>query len=172
MVYNFPTVTAGIDLDSSILIELAQHPNIVGTKLSCGNVGKLHRITASTPMSNFAVFAGKSDVLLQGLFSGSAGAITALVNVAPKLHVKLFQSWQEGRGLDEMEVQGLLGKADAAVGKIGGIGGIKAIVQKEFGYGEARARGPLGVVDAQSLGGPEYGHVVEVLKLEASLGKL
>ena len=37
MIYNFPTVTAGIDLDSDVIGALAAHPNIVGTKLSCGN---------------------------------------------------------------------------------------------------------------------------------------
>lgn len=36
MLYNFPLVANGVNLDSDTIIELAQHPNIVGTKLTCG----------------------------------------------------------------------------------------------------------------------------------------
>lgn len=169
MVYNFPGVTAGIDLDSSILIELAYHPNIVGTKLSCGNIGKLQRITSTVPSSAFAVFAGRSDVLLQGLVSGSAGGITGLVNVAPAAHVKVFARWKEGKGLEEMELQALLGRADAAVSAIGGISGIKAIIQENFGYGEPRAREPLGPAGVKTLTGPNYDTVLKLLEVEKSL---
>jgi Dihydrodipicolinate synthetase family len=67
MLYNFPRITAGIDLDSDMILTLAQHPNIVSVKLTCANMGKLHRITSTIPSSEFAVFGGKSDILLQGL---------------------------------------------------------------------------------------------------------
>ena len=86
MIYNFPTVTAGLDLDSDTITTLAAHPNIVGTKLSCGNIGKLQRLTSALSPEGFATFPGKSDVFLQGLISGSAGVIGALPNVAPKAH--------------------------------------------------------------------------------------
>jgi 2-keto-3-deoxy-L-rhamnonate aldolase len=36
LVYNFPLVANGIMVDSDQLIELAQHDNIVGCKLTCG----------------------------------------------------------------------------------------------------------------------------------------
>ena len=44
LIYNFPGVTSGIDTSSDSVIKLAkQHPGkIVGVKLTCGNVGKLH----------------------------------------------------------------------------------------------------------------------------------
>ena len=48
MIYNYPGAASGIDLDSDFLLELAQHPNIVGVKLTCANVGKLGRIVSST----------------------------------------------------------------------------------------------------------------------------
>jgi len=169
MIYNFPRVTAGIDLDSSIITELAAHPNIVGTKLSCGNIGKLHRITTATEPSKFAVFAGKSDVLAQGLMSGSAGAIGALVNVAPKAHVMLFELWTKGDVEGAMELQKLLGHADAAIGKVGGISGLKSITEKEFGYGKNCVRGPLAASDAQLLRGEAYQTLAAVINLEKSL---
>lgn len=47
LVYNYPGVS-GVDLSSDVILRLAQHPNIVGTKLTCANVGKLVRIAAVT----------------------------------------------------------------------------------------------------------------------------
>jgi len=169
MIYNFPRVTAGIDLDSSIITELAAHPNIVGVKLSCGNIGKLHRITTATKPSEFSVFAGRSDLLAQGLISGSAGGIMALVNVAPKIHTRLFKFWKEGKLEEAMKLQALLGHGDWAVGRIGGIAGVKSVVNKEFGYGNGRVRGPLAPVDTQSLGGEGYKTVDKLVALERTL---
>ncbi|PCH42223.1 dihydrodipicolinate synthetase [Wolfiporia cocos MD-104 SS10] len=143
MIYNFPTVTAGQNLTSDIIGELAQHPNIVGTKLSCGDVGKLHRLTSTVPATKFATFPGKSDVFLQGLISGSAGVIGALPNIAPKAHVELYRLYKAGKLEEAVKVQALLGQADWEMGRLGSIGGIKAVVSKNFGYGNINVRGPL-----------------------------
>ena len=148
MIYNFPTVTAGIDLDSDTIAILAAHPNIVGTKLSCGNIGKLTRLTSSVPSSEFATFPGKSDVFLQGLISGSAGIIGALPNVAPKAHMSVYRGYKDGNLKEAAEMQSLLSHADWQLGKIGSIAGIKAIVAKHFGYGETHVRGPLSAVES------------------------
>lgn len=143
MVYNFPTVTAGIDLDSDIILTLSEHPNIVGTKLSCGNVGKLHRITSVKPPSEFCTLAGVSEVLLQGLLSGSAGAIAALPNLLPKLHMKMYALYQAGKINEAMKIQAQLGQGDWATRKAGGVGAMKALISKHFGYGEIYVRRPL-----------------------------
>lgn len=143
MVYNFPTVTAGIDLDSDIILTLSEHPNIVGTKLSCGNVGKLHRITSVKPPSEFCTLAGVSEVLLQGLLSGSAGAIAALPNLVPKLHMKMYALYQAGKINEAMKIQAQLGQGDWATRKAGGVGAMKALISKHFGYGEIYVRRPL-----------------------------
>ncbi|EJU01210.1 hypothetical protein DACRYDRAFT_43255, partial [Dacryopinax primogenitus] len=51
MIYNCttpsnPLAAAGIDLDSTTILELAQScPNICGAKLTCENMGKLYRIS-------------------------------------------------------------------------------------------------------------------------------
>ncbi|KAF7424763.1 hypothetical protein PC9H_010074 [Pleurotus ostreatus] len=169
MVYNFPVVTAGQDLDSDIIATLAQHPNIVGTKLSCGNIGKLHRLASTFPASEFAVFAGRSDLFLQGLMSRSAGTIAASVNLFPKVHREIYKLFREGRIAEAMELQAQLGHADWAVGRIGGIGGIKAIAQKHFGYGGKWVRGPLKHVEYDALTGKHVQKIEEMIKLEKSL---
>lgn len=48
ILYNYPGAVAGIDMDSDLLIRLAKHPNIVGTKFTCGNTGKLTRVALAT----------------------------------------------------------------------------------------------------------------------------
>ncbi|EGN98956.1 hypothetical protein SERLA73DRAFT_108180 [Serpula lacrymans var. lacrymans S7.3] len=169
MVYNFPTVTAGIDLDSDTIATLSQHPNIVGTKLSCGNIGKLHRLTSTIPSSEFAVLAGVSEVLLQGLLSGSSGAIAALPNILPKLHMKMYSLFQAGKIDEAMKIQALLGQGDWATGRVGGIGGIKALVSKHFGYGGTVVRSPLKPASVEQLSGPYYEKLKELIALEKAL---
>jgi len=169
MVYNFPVVTAGLDIDSSVISELATHPNIVGTKLSCGNIGKLQRLASSHDASEFAVFAGRSDLLLQGLLSGSSGEIGALVNVVPRLHLHLLKLYEDGKLKEAMDLQVKLGHADWAAQKLGGIGGIKAVVSANFGYGQLYVRGPLKAADASALSGAHYDKLLDVIALEKAL---
>jgi 4-hydroxy-2-oxoglutarate aldolase len=169
MVYNFPVVTAGIDLDSDTIATLAAHPNIVGTKLSCGNIGKLHRLASKFHSSEFAVFAGRSDFFVHGLLSGSAGTIAATVNILPKIHTKILRLVKDGKITEAMELQAKLGHGDWAVQKIGGIGGVKAIVSQNFGYGRNVVRKPLKAVGSDSLKNNKYyDTILELVALEKS----
>ena len=44
IVYNFPGVCNGLDLDSEIIASIAhRNPNVVGVKLTCGSVAKIAR---------------------------------------------------------------------------------------------------------------------------------
>jgi len=58
IIYNYPGALAGIDMDSDLLIRISQHPNIIGTKFTCANTGKLTRVAftlhAITPTSPLA----------------------------------------------------------------------------------------------------------------------
>ncbi len=50
VVYNFPGVCNGVDLDSDAIAALARaHANVVGVKLTCGSVAKVTRLTAEFP---------------------------------------------------------------------------------------------------------------------------
>ncbi|EMD33968.1 hypothetical protein CERSUDRAFT_55828, partial [Gelatoporia subvermispora B] len=166
MVHNFPVVTAGLDLTWDIIHELAQHPKIVGTKLSCGNIGKLHRLTSSDPASKFATFPGVSDVFLQGLVSGSAGLIGALPNIAPKAHAELHRLYKAGKMEEAERLQGLLGHADWELTKMGSIAGIKAACVKHFGYGTPVVWGPLDMVDFDTA---STGKLDKLIAFEKSL---
>ena len=106
VIYTFPGVRSGIDLDSDIITEVAKEaPQIVGVKLTCGNLGKLQRLSATLDAESFAPLVGKGDFLLPGLVVGSHGAISALANVVPKLHIELVRLYQAGELAKAQEIQ-------------------------------------------------------------------
>ncbi|OAK98487.1 dihydrodipicolinate synthetase [Phaeosphaeriaceae sp. SRC1lsM3a] len=98
VMYNFPGVCNGVDLDSAFITTMAQrHPNIVGVKLTCGSVAKITRLAAVLPKDKFAVFGGQSDFIIGGLSSGSSGCIAAFANVFPKTISRIYELAQAGR---------------------------------------------------------------------------
>ncbi|UNI19257.1 4-hydroxy-2-oxoglutarate aldolase [Purpureocillium takamizusanense] len=151
LIYNFPGVTGGIDLDSDMIIDLArERPAIVGVKLTCGNLGKLQRISATLPSSQFAAFAGKADFMLPGLVAGSNGVISALANVVPRAHVELARLYKAGELQEAITLQNGLSLADWELSK-SGISGVKTACQCGFGYGTGNARKPLPTVISEAF---------------------
>jgi len=47
IIYNFPQAT-GYDIPAEVVIELAEHPNLIGIKESCGDVEKVRKMVDST----------------------------------------------------------------------------------------------------------------------------
>ncbi|KAL3418512.1 hypothetical protein PVAG01_10228 [Phlyctema vagabunda] len=170
LLYNFPLVTSGIDLDSDLIASLAAtNSNIVGCKLTCGNVGKLHRLTHDTRIPNgFATFAGKSDFFLHGLVAGSTGVIAAAANMAPKIHARLLKFYDEGNLKEAQALQTLLSEADWKLAQLG-VAGLKAALHRYFGYGSSRSRRPLGVVDQARFEGQADDILRKFVELETSL---
>lgn len=169
MIYNFPAVANGIDLDSDFILEAASHGNIVGTKLTCCNVGKLQRISGNIATSkSFNAIVGKSEAFLPGLVAGSGGLIGALVNLVPRAHVELLRLYDNGQLSEAQRIQDLLSDADYAVVKLG-VPGLKSALDKYYGYGEGRSRQPLGQVAADSWPAQTVVKVEKVLALEKKL---
>ncbi|KAL4927672.1 dihydrodipicolinate synthase family protein [Aspergillus undulatus] len=106
VVYNFPGVTNGVDIDSDTITEIVRasaaaspsgKSNVVGVKLTCAQVGKITRLTAAFAPEEFAVFGGQSDFLLGGLAVGSAGCIAAFANVVPKTIMQIYRLYKAGK---------------------------------------------------------------------------
>lgn len=143
IIYNYPGAVSGIDLDSEMLIQLAKHHNIVGTKFTCGNVGKLARVAgvmksvseiAKSERSDYMAFAGIADFVTPSLAVGGSGAIVGAANVFPKACVNVYKLFVQGRQEEAMEEQARLAVADWALTKRA-IPGFKAILQHYEGYG-------------------------------------
>jgi L-threo-3-deoxy-hexylosonate aldolase len=173
IIYNYPGAVAGIDLDSDLLIRLAKHPNILGTKFTCGNTGKLTRVAlatnAVTPFSRgsgYMAFGGMCDFTAQTLVSGGSGIIAGGANVMPKTCVKVWDLYTKGKKEEAFELQKILSKGDWVLTKAA-IAGTKSAIQSYFGYG-GYPRRPLKRLDEVRTKGIREG-VEEVMKVEKSL---
>lgn len=114
VIYNFPGVCNGVDVESDMMTALAYaHPNIVGTKLTCGSVGKITRLAATFEPERFAVFGGQSDFLLGGMSVGSSGCIAAFANVFPKTISRIYGLWVEGKRDEAMKLHQKASLAEA-----------------------------------------------------------
>lgn len=114
LVYNFPGVCNGVDIDSETITEIVRESaaaspngvsNVVGVKLTCGSVGKITRLAATFSPSEFAIFGGQSDFLVAGLTVGSAGCISAFANVFPKTASRVYELFTTGKMAEAMELQ-------------------------------------------------------------------
>ncbi|KAK4453657.1 L-threo-3-deoxy-hexylosonate aldolase [Podospora aff. communis PSN243] len=173
ILYNYPGAVAGIDMDSDLLIKLAQHPNIVGTKFTCGNTGKLTRVAlatdAKTPFiegSGYMAFGGMCDFTVQTLTSGGSGIIAGGANVMPKTCVKVWNLYVEGKREEAIALQRVLSKGDWFLTKAA-IAGTKQAIQSYFGYGGFPRR-PLRRLEKGRVSVIEEG-VREVMEVEKGL---
>ncbi|KAF2180416.1 dihydrodipicolinate synthase [Zopfia rhizophila CBS 207.26] len=115
--YNFPGVTAGIDLNSDDLSALASHPNIVGVKLTCGNVGKAVRLTSKFSPEQFSVYGGSSDFLFPTLEAGGVGCVTGLANVFPRSTAHIYDLWIQDKKDAARKLQEVVANAEWACKK-------------------------------------------------------
>lgn len=134
LIYNFPAACAGLDLSSDSILALAQHPNIVGVKLTCGNTGKLARVAAATQGTSFRTFGGSVDFTVQTLAVGGHGIIGGLANVAPQACIEVMRLWKSGKQDDALRLQAIVARGDWVAIK-GGFVAVKAALQQYYGYG-------------------------------------
>jgi len=173
IIYNYPGAVAGIDMDSDLLIRLAKHPNIVGTKFTCGNTGKLTRValatnavTAKEKGSGYMAFGGMADFTAQTAASGGSGIIAGGANVLPKTCVKVWNLWAEGKYDEAITMQKLLSKGDWVLTKTA-IPGTKSAIESFYGYG-GYPRQPLKRLSQEQVDLVKEG-IREVMNVEKSL---
>lgn len=168
LLYNYPAAT-GVELDTATIVDLARHPNIVGCKLTCNNMGKLVRVAAATraatpagPGSGFMCLAGSAEETLPALVGGGSGVVAGLGNVAPKTCVKLVELQNLGRADEARALQGAVARADLAT-ITAGVVGAKSALRVFYGYG-GFGRRPLPRPEEQETAGyaEEFREVVDV----------
>jgi len=168
MIYNFPGAASGIDLNSDELVELAEHKNCFGVKLTCAMIGKGHRLAVhvqseqylkthgsrlqAVSEAGFAILPGFSESLLPALVSRHTGCITGTGNIFPKTIRKLYDQAVKGLKGDAaalteaMSLQDRIARSDFIIVKAGVQGTKYALdhfVEKGMG---GIARSPLGPV--------------------------
>lgn len=85
IIYNFPNVVAGLDVDTEMLKVLGQHKNIAGVKFTCGSIAKVSAVAEFFIPQEFSALAGQSDWLIPALIVGGMGCITGIGNLYPKV---------------------------------------------------------------------------------------
>ncbi|KAJ3466483.1 hypothetical protein MRS44_004047 [Fusarium solani] len=168
ILYSFPAVSAGIEVDSDLLSRISQHPNVAGTKFTCGDTGKLNRVsTAMKSRQPYAIFGGLADFILPALVAGATCVIAGGANVTPRTCVKVFDLWHEGRVEEAREMQAVLAHGDWEH-TARGISGTKAALNVLFGYG-GNPRRPLKSLSEAAIA-EMRGGMGELVALEEQLG--
>lgn len=165
LIYNFPGASSGLDLSSDDILALSQHPNIVGTKLTCGNTGKLARITSQAKPS-FFTFGGSADFTLQTLIAGGAGVIAGVANLIPRSCVRVMDLYRCGNVEEAQKIQAIVARADWLAIK-GGFIAVKSALESYRGYGELPRR-PC-VVPSQQEAQAIKESIREGIELESTL---
>jgi 4-hydroxy-tetrahydrodipicolinate synthase len=87
LLYNIPSRT-GINLLPETAARLAEIPNIIGIKESCGNLQQITELINMVPR-RFRVFAGDDNLALPILSIGGAGLVSVAANAIPAEMVRM-----------------------------------------------------------------------------------
>jgi 4-hydroxy-2-oxoglutarate aldolase len=140
LIYNVPKFT-GVDMDAAAIARAAEHPNVVGTKDTAGNIAKLAD-TVRLVGPDFQVLAGSAGFFLAGLAVGAVGGILALANIAPQQAIDIYRLFHAGKLNEAAELQRQMLPVNAAVTAIMGIAGLKAALDL-LGYYGGPVRPPM-----------------------------
>jgi len=140
LLYHVPKST-GLYLPIDVVVQLAQHPNIIGMKDSSGNLGQLIELREKVP-STFQLIIGADAVFFGGLMHGLRGAILGLANVAPRECVELFNAVEDEKWDVAQALANRIAPVGRAVTSRFGVPGLKAALD-ELGYFGGEPRPPL-----------------------------
>lgn len=133
VIYNFPQAT-GLDIPAEVVIQLSQHPNIIGMKESSGNIEKVMRMVDNTP-DDFSVLVGSAPTLYPSLCIGATGAILAFANAAPCASLGIYEAWKARDHQTARERQRQIADAAVAVTVKYSIAGLKYAMDLNGYYG-------------------------------------
>jgi len=140
LLYNMPANT-GVDISAETVVELSQHPNIIGIKDSSGNVVKLGEIIrAASP--DFDVLAGSASFFYPALTLGAVGGIMALANIAPEQCYRIYEYTRNQQHEDARQLQLKMIPVNIAVTAKFGVPGLKMALDW-VGYYGGPPRSPL-----------------------------
>lgn len=149
ILYSVPAFTV-IDLSIDVVVDLANHPNIIGIKESGGNITKIGSIVHQTKDVGFQVIAGSAGFLLATLNLGGVGGVSALANVLGEAVCELHRLTADGDSTAAVQLQKKLIAPNSAVTNIFGIPGLKQVMDWKGFYG-GPLRAPLQPLSDQEV---------------------
>jgi len=145
--YHIPQVT-GLSIDQKLVIELSEHPNIVGIKDSSGNLPFLGEVFPDLP-PDFSYLLGAGSVFLFGLSLGASGGILRLADLIPEQCVTLYNDFLDGEWERASKLQRNIIPLNNAIIQKHGIAGAKYAMDLLGFYG-GFPRNPILPLDADA----------------------
>ncbi len=124
LLYNFPRLM-GVDLSPETVLELAQHPNIIGIKESSGNLERMRELVEllrSHDQQDFLVISGSAGNWLPALQAGVSAGIVALAVAAPGAVLEVSAAFEKGDIAAAQSAQQRISAAAAACAELGPVG--------------------------------------------------
>lgn len=149
VLYNVPANTS-LDLPVDAVVQLAQHPNIVGLKDSGGDITRISLIVHKTRTQDFQVLAGSAGFLMAAYSVGAVGGVCALANVLGQQVCELAVLCTSGQWDKAKELQYRLIEPNTAVTRKFGVPALKQAMEW-FGYHGGVCRSPLQALSAVEL---------------------
>ena len=133
LVYNAPQFCGGTVLSTSLIKDLAKHPNIVGVKDS-SNAANIEGFLFAV-RDIFNVIPGSANFFMNALFMGANGGVISLANVFPDLTCDLYdlviaRKYEEAFKLNEKVIQ-----TNKTVSGTGGVAAVKYAMDLAGLYG-------------------------------------
>jgi 4-hydroxy-tetrahydrodipicolinate synthase len=105
ILYNNPPKTS-VSLAPATVVKLADVPNIVGIKDSCGDMTvTAEYIRLTQDRDDFSVLMGRDTLIYGALCYGAAGSIASCANVAPGLCVDIYEKYIAGDLVGSLKAQ-------------------------------------------------------------------
>ncbi|MFX0538361.1 dihydrodipicolinate synthase family protein [Ornithinimicrobium sp. Y1847] len=146
LIYDVTKYT-GVSLTADFVLELLEHPNIVGIKDSSGLLETLSLIEREAPDS--IPLVGTASSFLEARKLGIPGGVMALANSHPAELLRLDELGRAGAHLEAEQLQRDLAELNTAVTATFGIAGLKEACRVR-GYDAGHVRSPLGPLDPTS----------------------
>jgi 4-hydroxy-2-oxoglutarate aldolase len=123
LLYNNPSVAAGVTIKADLVNLVKDHPNVIGIKDSSSETYKQNLDAAK---DRLCVLAGTANYFLDLLKNGGTGGVLSLANVFPDACAKLYTLFREGKIQEADELNGALIELNHKVSGAFGVAGVKA----------------------------------------------
>ncbi|MBQ6471534.1 MAG: dihydrodipicolinate synthase family protein [Victivallales bacterium] len=106
--YNMPSMTKVL-MKPSLVLRLAELPNVKGYKDSSGNMCDLHEILLGLKgRDDFSVFVGPEELLAESVLFGADGGVAGGANLNPELFVAMYNAAKAGNVPEMRRLQGAI----------------------------------------------------------------
>ncbi len=125
LLYQAPLSCSTLELETGLVAELSEHPNIVGMKDSRGDLSGLAEHLRNVS-EGFHVFIGNGAKLYAALELGAAGGILGIANVVPAEVAEIHRSFLSGRTTEAGRIQERIAPLHNEIVGALGVPGVKA----------------------------------------------